>query len=67
MITCLQVINTSIIPPTINHLNPRPNCDLDYVPNHFRKSEVNNALMNAMGFGGSHTVVIVGKPNHPIM
>jgi 3-oxoacyl-[acyl-carrier-protein] synthase II len=67
MITCLQVINTSLIPPTINHLNPRPNCDLDYVPNHFRKSEVNNALMNAMGFGGSHTVVIVGKPNHPIM
>jgi len=67
MITCLQVINTSVIPPTINHINPRPNCDLDYVPNHFRKAEVNNALMNAMGFGGSHTVVIVGKPNHPIL
>jgi 3-oxoacyl-[acyl-carrier-protein] synthase II len=63
MITCLLVINTCIIPPTINHKSPRPNCDLDYVPNHFRKSEVNKALMNAMGFGGSHTVVIVGKLN----
>jgi len=67
MITCLQVMKTSIVPPTINHKDPRPDCDLDYVPNHFRKSEVDNALMNAMGFGGSHTVVIVGKPNHPIM
>jgi len=64
MITCLQVINTSIIPPTINHITPRPNCDLDYVPNHFRNNEVNNALMNAMGFGGSHTVVVVGKFNN---
>jgi 3-oxoacyl-[acyl-carrier-protein] synthase II len=63
MITCLLVINTSTIPPTINHITPRPNCDLDYVPNHFRKSQVNTALMNAMGFGGSHTVIIVGKFN----
>jgi 3-oxoacyl-[acyl-carrier-protein] synthase II len=63
MITCILVINRSIIPPTINHINPRPNCDLDYVPNHFRKAEINTALMNAMGFGGSHTVVIVGKLN----
>ena len=63
MVTCLLVINTSIIPPTINHTNPRSNCDLDYVPTDFRKSEVNAALMNAMGFGGSHTVIIVGKFN----
>ena len=63
MITCLLVINTSIIPPTINHINPRPNCDLDYVPNHFRKAKVDAALMNAMGFGGSHTEIIVGKLN----
>jgi 3-oxoacyl-[acyl-carrier-protein] synthase II len=63
MITCLLVINKNIIPPTINHFNPHPNCDLDYVPNHFRKSEVNIALMNAHGFGGSHTVMIVSRFN----
>jgi 3-oxoacyl-[acyl-carrier-protein] synthase II len=63
MITCVLVINTSIIPPTINHINPRPGCDLDYVPNHFRKAKVDAALTKAMGFGGSHTVVIVGKFN----
>jgi len=61
MITCVLVVNNSIIPPTINHVNPRPNCDLDYVPNHFRKSKVNTALVNAMGFGGSDTVVIIRK------
>jgi 3-oxoacyl-[acyl-carrier-protein] synthase II len=64
MITCLLVIDRNIIPPTINHINPRPNCDLDYVPNHCRRSVVNTALMNAMGFGGSHTVVIVGRFNN---
>lgn len=63
MITCVLVINKSIIPPTVNHINPRPNCDLNYVPNHFRKAKVNVALMNAMGFAGSDTVVIIGRSN----
>jgi 3-oxoacyl-[acyl-carrier-protein] synthase II len=61
MITSVLVINNNVIPPTTNHVNPRPNCDLDYVPNYFRKSEVNIALVNAMGFGGSDTAVIIGK------
>lgn len=64
MITCVLVINNSIIPPTINHINPRPNCDLNYVPNHFSKAEVDVALMNAMGFAGSSTVLIIGKFNN---
>ena len=63
--TCLLVINNAIIPPTINHNDPHPNCDLDYVRNQFRESKVNNALMNSLGFGGGHTVVIVGKFNRP--
>jgi 3-oxoacyl-[acyl-carrier-protein] synthase II len=60
-ITSLLVLNRGIIPPTINHYNPQPNCDLDYVPNHYRSSEVNNALMNSLGYGGGHTVLIVTK------
>jgi 3-oxoacyl-[acyl-carrier-protein] synthase II len=63
MITCLLVINKNIIPPTINQFNRHPNCDLDYVPNHFRKCEVKTALMNAHGFGGSHTVMIISRFN----
>jgi len=61
MITCVLVINRGIIPPTINLVNPIKDCDLDYVLNRFRTGKVKTALMNAHGFGGSHTVVIVGK------
>lgn len=61
MITCLLVVNRNIIPPTINHKNPHPDCDLDYVPNHFRPGKVDIALMNAHGFGGSHSVLIIKK------
>jgi len=63
LITCLLIINKNVIPPTINHNTPAPGCDLNYVPGHFRKYEVNIALMNAHGFGGSHTVLAVGKEN----
>jgi 3-oxoacyl-[acyl-carrier-protein] synthase II len=61
MVTCLLVINKNIIPPTVNHETPHPECDLDYVANGPRKAEVDKALMNALGYGGGHTVVIVGK------
>ena len=60
-ITSLLVLNRGIIPPTINHYNPQPNCDLDYVPNYYRSSEVNNALINSLGYGGGHTALIVSK------
>jgi 3-oxoacyl-[acyl-carrier-protein] synthase II len=62
-ITSLLVINKGIIPPTINHERPHPNCDLDYVPHRFRRVEVNRALINSLGYGGGHTVMIVGKFN----
>ena len=61
MVTCLLVINKNIIPPTINHKSPRQDCDLDYVPNQPRRSEVDRALINALGYGGGHTVIIAGR------
>jgi len=61
MVTCLLVINNNVIPPTIGHEIPHPDCDLDYVPYKFRRAEVNTALMNSLGYGGGHTVVIVGR------
>ncbi len=62
-ITSLLVINHSIIPPTLNHKTPAPGCDLDYVPNRYRYKKVNIALINALGYGGGHTCIIVGKCN----
>lgn len=63
MITCLLVINHGIIPPTINHTTPAIDCNLDYVPHHFREKKVNITLMNALGYGGGHTVLIAGRFN----
>jgi 3-oxoacyl-[acyl-carrier-protein] synthase II len=46
------------LPPTINLENPDPECDLDYVPNHSRQAEVNIALSNSFGFGGTNGSLI---------
>lgn len=64
IITSLLVMNKHMIPPTCNHRTPAADCDLDYVPMVFRNHKVNFALMNAHGFGGSHTVFVVGRENH---
>ena len=61
LITSLLVIKKGTIPPTLNHQTPAPNCDLNYVPNQYIKKNVNFAMMNAHGFGGIHTVLIIGK------
>jgi 3-oxoacyl-[acyl-carrier-protein] synthase II len=54
---CILALSKGIIPPTINYENPDPECDLDYVPNTARKSEVRFALNNTFGFGG-HNVCL---------
>lgn len=61
IITSLLVLRSGIIPPTINLKNPAPGCDLNYVPNHYIKRNATVALMNAHGFGGIHTVLVVRK------
>jgi len=54
-------IRDGIIPPTINLDNPDPACDLDYTPNQARKLDVNVALSNSFGFGGTNATVIFRK------
>jgi 3-oxoacyl-(acyl-carrier-protein) synthase len=60
---CALVIQNSIIPPTINLINPDPNCDLDYVPNKARKAKINVALSNSFGFGGHNSTLILKRYN----
>ena len=54
-------IYDGIIPPTINLDNPDQDCDLDYVPNTARKTDVKTAMTNSFGFGGTNAVLILSK------
>ena len=47
-----------VVPPTINLLNPDPDCDLDYVPNHALKGNVPVAMSNSLGFGGHNSSLL---------
>lgn len=60
-IACCLAIKDGIVPPTINYEYPDPDCDLDYVPNTARKTEVNVCMSNSLGFGGHNATLIVKK------
>jgi 3-oxoacyl-[acyl-carrier-protein] synthase II len=57
----LLAIDRGVVPPTINYTEPDPECDLDYVPNEARQSEVNVALSNSLGFGGTNATLLFRK------
>jgi 3-oxoacyl-[acyl-carrier-protein] synthase II len=58
--TALTVYEKTI-PPTINYENQAEECDLDYVPNTVRKAEVQHAMSNSFGFGGTNGTLILSR------
>jgi 3-oxoacyl-[acyl-carrier-protein] synthase II len=56
-VVTVLALQHGILPPTINYDTPDPECDLDYVPNTARKAEVEVALSNGFGFGGTNATL----------
>ena len=54
-------LRDQVLPPTINHEKPDPDCDLDVVPNQARKASVTYALSNSFGFGGTNGALLFRK------
>jgi 3-oxoacyl-[acyl-carrier-protein] synthase II len=51
-------LRDQIAPPTRNLVDPDPECDLDYIPNEAREMELEYALSNSFGFGGTNGALI---------
>ena len=54
----VMALHTGVIPPTINLDNPGEGCDLDYVPNVARQQQVDVAVSNGFGFGGTNGTLV---------
>ncbi|MDP1890074.1 MAG: beta-ketoacyl-ACP synthase II, partial [Gemmatimonadaceae bacterium] len=60
-VVCCLAIKDGVIPPTINYEHPDPECDLDYVPNIARKTDVSACMSNSLGFGGHNASLVIRK------
>ena len=63
----LELISTALsirdnkIPPTINVIEPDPECDLDYVTEGAREIKIEHAISNSFAFGGSNAVLVISR------
>jgi 3-oxoacyl-(acyl-carrier-protein) synthase len=48
------------LPPTINLIDPDPECDLDYVPNLARAARPRRCLVSNFGYGGVNAFLLLG-------
>ncbi len=54
-------VHHQISPPTINLNNPDPECDLDYCANEARSMQIDVALKNSFGFGGTNGTLVIRR------
>jgi 3-oxoacyl-(acyl-carrier-protein) synthase len=64
-VASIMALRDQVLPPTINHEVPDPECDLDYVPNVKREASFEHALSNSFGFGGHNVSLVFSKLDEP--
>ncbi|HET9382747.1 MAG TPA: beta-ketoacyl-[acyl-carrier-protein] synthase family protein [Streptomyces sp.] len=60
-IACALAITKDFVPPTINHRETDPECEVDCVPNEAVEAQLRIVQNNGMAFGGNNAVVILAK------
>jgi 3-oxoacyl-[acyl-carrier-protein] synthase II len=60
IVTAALALRDGFLPPTINHRQPDPGCDIDVIPNNGRASQVQAALCNCLGFGSKNSAIVLG-------
>jgi 3-oxoacyl-[acyl-carrier-protein] synthase II len=61
VVTTALALSRGFLPPTINHHEPDPSCDLDVIPNRGRAADVDAALCNCLGFGSKNSALVLGR------
>src|SRR3954449_1972935 len=62
VVTSALALTRGFLPPTINHFEPDPACDVDVIPNRGRAAQVEAALCNCLGFGSKNSAIVIGRP-----
>ena len=57
----ILAVHNGVLPPTINYEDPDPECDLDYIPNEARESDIQVGVSNSFGFGGHNACIVLSR------
>jgi 3-oxoacyl-[acyl-carrier-protein] synthase II len=61
-VICVEAVRRGVLPPTLNYLEPDPECDLDYVPEGPREApDTQLVVSNSFGFGGQNACLAVAR------
>jgi 3-oxoacyl-[acyl-carrier-protein] synthase II len=58
----MMAVHEGVVPPTVHHVTPDPECDLDYVTDGARRMPVRAVLSNSLAFGGNNTALVLRSP-----
>lgn len=61
LVATLLAMRDRALPPTLNLDVPDPECDLDYIPHHWRGAEIEHAICNCIAFGSKNSALVVSR------